>query len=67
MPWGGVAGQNTEHPHTLAIFSSFFFVCFKCILVLLARRNSGELRCRATALVNELPVHETPLLMQPQD
>ena len=23
MPWGGAAGQNIEHPHTLAILSSF--------------------------------------------
>ena len=27
MPWGGASGQNIEHPHTLAILSSFF--CFK--------------------------------------
>ena len=25
MPWGGVGGQNLEHPHTLAILSFFFF------------------------------------------
>ena len=43
MPWGGAAGQNIEHPHALAILSSFFFFCFKCILVLLARLSSGEL------------------------
>ena len=56
-PWGGAGGQNTEHPHTLVILSSFiylffffFFFCFKCILVLLARHSSGELRCPATAL-----------------
>ena len=23
MPWGGAGGQNIEHPHTLAILSSF--------------------------------------------
>ena len=48
MPWGGAGGQNIEHPHTLAILSCF---CFKCILVLLARRSSGELLCPATALI----------------
>ena len=49
MAWGGAGGQNIEHLHTLAILSSFF--CFKCILVLLARHSSGELRCSATALI----------------
>ena len=24
-PWGGAGVQNIEHPHTLEIFSSFFF------------------------------------------
>ena len=48
MPWGGAGGQNIEHPHTLAILSCF---CFKCILVLLAKRSSGELLCPATALI----------------
>ena len=28
MPWGGAGGQNIEHPHTLVILSSFFFVLF---------------------------------------
>ena len=56
MPWGGAAGQNIEHPHTLAISSSLFFFFFfffflKCILVLLARHSSGELRCSATPLM----------------
>ena len=50
MPWGGAGGQNIEHPHTLAILSSFF--CFKCFLVLLAMRNSGKLRCPATAVIH---------------
>ena len=45
MPWGGAGGQNIEQPHTLVIF------LVKCILVLLARRDSGELRCPATALI----------------
>ena len=49
MPQGGAGGQNIKHPHTPAILSSFF--CFKCILVLLARNSSGELRCSATALI----------------
>ena len=31
MPWGGAAGQNIEHPRTLAILCSFF--CVECILV----------------------------------
>ena len=59
MPWGGAGGQNVEHPHTLAILSSFiylfillFFFCFKCIFVLLARCSSGEIRCSATALIH---------------
>ena len=26
MPWGGAGGQNIEHPHTLAILSSFFLL-----------------------------------------
>ena len=26
MPWGGAAGQNIEHPHTLAILSSLFLL-----------------------------------------
>ena len=26
MPWGDAGGQNIEHPHTLAILSSFVFV-----------------------------------------
>ena len=26
MPWDGARGQNIEHPHTLAILSSFFFL-----------------------------------------
>ena len=51
MPWGGAAGQNIEHPHTLAISSSLFFLFLKCILVLLARHSSGELRCSATPLM----------------
>ena len=50
MPWGRVAGQNIEHPHTLAILSSF------CLLQmhfsLFARRNSCKLRCPATVLIN---------------
>ena len=50
-PLGGTRGQNIEHPHNLVILSSFFFCCFKCILVLLARHSSGELRCPATALI----------------
>ena len=52
MPWGGAGGQNIEH--TLVILSSFFlFVlfCFKCILVLLVRRSSGELRYSAAAFI----------------
>ena len=48
MPWGGAGGQNIEHPHTLAILSSFVLLC---ILVLLARHSSGELCCLATALI----------------
>ena len=50
MPWGGVGGQNIEHPHTLVIMSSLFF-CFECVL--LARRSSGELhvRCPTTPLI----------------
>ena len=32
------------------LFIFLFFFCFKCILVLLARHSSGELRCPATAL-----------------
>ena len=56
MPCGKAGGQNIEHPHTLVILSSFFFFffflfCFKCILVLLVRRSSGELRCSGTALI----------------
>ena len=47
MPWSGAAGQNIEHPHTLVILSSFF----KCVLVLLARCNSDELRCPMTTLI----------------
>ena len=47
MPLGGAGGQNVEYLHTQVILSSFF----KCILVLLARRSSGELRCSATALI----------------
>ena len=50
MPWGGAGGQNIEHPYALAIFSSFFLF-FKCILVLLARHSSGEIRYSATALI----------------
>ena len=26
MPWVGAGGQNIEHPHTLAILSSFVFL-----------------------------------------
>ena len=44
MGWGCRSKYRTSH--TLAILSSFFFFfCFRCILVLLARRNSGELQC----------------------
>ena len=50
MPWDGAGGQNVEHLHTLdSDFEVDFFV--KCILVLLARRDAGELRCHATALI----------------
>ena len=50
MPWRGAEGQNIEHPHTLVSSSSFcFFV--KYMLILLTRRDSGELRCSATALI----------------
>ena len=55
MPWDEAGGQNIEHPHSLAILSSFFFFffffCFNCILVLLARHSSGELRCSVTVLI----------------
>ena len=51
MTWGGAGGQNIEHPPALAILSSFFFFCFKCILVLLVRHSSGELSCPVTALI----------------
>ena len=52
MPWGGAGRQNIEPPHTLEILSTFFnFCCYKCILVLLARHSSGELRCSVTALI----------------
>ena len=51
MPWGGAGGQTIEHPHSLAILSSISF-CFKYILVLLARRNTGKLCCYATALIH---------------
>ena len=26
MPWGGAGGQNIEHPHSLVILGSFFFL-----------------------------------------
>ena len=57
MPWGWAGGQNTENPHTLVSLSSvFFFVFFvKCILILLARCDSGKLRCTETALID--PCH----------
>ena len=50
-------GQNTKHPHTLPILSSFFFFfffffCFKYILVLLAKHSPGELHCPAIALIS---------------
>ena len=51
MPWGGAGGQNVEYPHSFAVLSYFYF-CVKCILVLLAAHNSGELHCPATALIN---------------
>ena len=51
MPWGRAGGQNIEHLHTLVILSSFFFFCFKCIVVLLVRHSSGDLRCSGTALI----------------
>ena len=50
MPWGGAAGQNIEHPRTIAILSSYCFG-FKCILVLLTRQSSGELCYSATTLI----------------
>ena len=38
---------------TSSYSSNFEFIfCFKCILVLLARHSSGELRCSATALIH---------------
>ena len=48
MPWGWLEVKKLEELHTLVSLSSFFFV--KCILILLARHDSGELRCPATAL-----------------
>ena len=42
--------QNIEHPLTLVIFELHLF-CVECIFILLARRDSGELRCPATALI----------------
>ena len=50
MLWGGAGGQNIEHPHILSGFEFIFFFV-KCILILLARRDSGKLRCPATALI----------------
>ena len=56
MPLSGAGGQNIGHPHTLVSanwhFIFFFFFFFvKCILILLARHDSGELRCHATDLI----------------
>ena len=47
----GAGGENIEHPYTLAILNWFFF-CFNCILVLLARHSSGKLCCSATTLID---------------
>ena len=51
MPWGGAGGQNIEHPHTQVSLSSVVFFFVKWILILLARHDSGELCCPATALI----------------
>ena len=45
MLWGGAGGQN----HTSEFEFSFFFI--KYILILLARRDSGDLLFPATALI----------------
>ena len=39
-------------------FSSFIF-CSENILLLFAKRDSGELRCPATALIN-MQIHDAP-------
>ena len=49
MPWDGDGGQNIEHLLTLVSLSSFLFV--SCISILLARHDSGELRCPAISLI----------------
>ena len=46
----GLEVKNIEHPHNLAILSSFFLAS-NAILVLLARHSSGELRCSGTVLI----------------
>ena len=50
MPWGGAGGKKYR---TSSYSSDFEFISFgfKCILVLLARRSSGKLRCSGTALI----------------
>ena len=50
MLWGGAGGQIIEHPHTLVSLSSVLFFC-EMHLILLARCESGELRCPVTALI----------------
>ena len=46
----GVAGGQNISSYSSEFEFSFFFV--KCSLILLARRDSGELRCPATALID---------------
>ena len=60
MPWGRSGGQNIDFEFIIIIiiiiifFFFFFFFCFRCILVLLVRRSSGELHCSGTALIIQI-------------
>ena len=45
MPWGGAAGQNIEHPHTLTILSSLFLLQMHFSFIRKARFRRATLFC----------------------
>ena len=45
MSWGGAAGQNIEHPHTLVIFSSLFFLQMHFNFIAKAQFRRAAMSC----------------------
>ena len=54
MPWGEAAGQNIEHPHTLAILSSFFLLQMHFSFIGKAQFRRATLFCDSSYCLNEI-------------